>query len=381
MTPAADLRICLIGPTYPFRGGIAHYTTLLCEGLRSRHFVLFLAYRRQYPRWLFPGRTQLDPSAAHADVQCERIFEPLNPISWVRAAFRIRREHCDLVILNWAHFVLGPAVVSVAGLVHRMTRARVLLVCHNVKQHEARRGEAFFSRMALRAADVLLVHSREDAANARALAPGAEVIQAFLPVFALTASEAAPKEQARRELGLAGDVVLFFGFVRQYKGLRHLLRALARVRQQRDVRLLVVGEFWHDKDEYLSEVEALGLGDAVRIVDDYVPDEALGGYFAAADAVVLPYTSATQSGVVQLSYHFGKPVITTTVGGLPEVVADGESGFLVPPADEARLAEAILRLYEGDTLAALAAGVELKRQGFSWDRLTDIISEAGREGG
>jgi glycosyltransferase involved in cell wall biosynthesis len=370
------MKIGLIGPTHPFRGGIAQYTTLLCDALRQRHEVVFLAYRRQYPNWLFPGRSQLDPSESPREVECERIFEPFNPLSWWRIAQRIRKEQCELVVFNWVHYFLAPQFIAMARLVRRLTKARVLIICHNVRQHEQRLGEAFFTRKCLSAADVLIVHSEEDEANARTLVPLAQIARAFLPVFAVTQPRGISQAEAREELGLTGDTLLFFGFVRSYKGLAYLLEALARVREERDVRLLVVGEFWEGQQETHEQIEELGLTEAVTLVDDYVPDEALEPYFAAADAVVLPYTSATQSAVVQLAYHWGRPVITTKVGGLPEVVEEGVSGMLVEPQDAEGLAAAIRRLYEGSTLAELNEGVRGMRERFSWERLVELITAA-----
>jgi glycosyltransferase involved in cell wall biosynthesis len=180
---------------------------------------------------------------------------------------------------------------------------------------------------------------------------------------------------AKRSLGLDGATILFFGFVRKYKGLEYLIRAMPEVLRSIQVKLLVVGEFWEDKGPYLKAIEELGLQGNIEVVDRYVPNEEVGLYFSAADVVVLPYVDATQSAIVSLAYAFDKPVITTHVGGLPEVVNDGETGFIVPPGDSEALAAAIVRYFGEDCASRFAANVKIQKNALSWEALVRLIED------
>jgi glycosyltransferase involved in cell wall biosynthesis len=381
------VRIVILGPTYPFRGGIAHYTTLLAEHLRARHEVALLSFVSQYPRRLFPGRTDRDPSAAAVTSEAERVLSPLLPWTWWRTARRAAALQPDIVLVQWWVPFWAPSLATVVRLVRWWSDARIVFVCHNVLPHQG--GGALttaLTRLALRRGDAFIVHSRHDAEALRRLltSPASgdpRVIRTALPVFSIGAPMG--RAGARRRLGLPADarVALFFGFVRPYKGLGYLIDALPRV--LRDVpaaHLLVAGEFWQPADEYGRRAAELGVGERVRLDDRYIPNEEVGLYFAAADVVVLPYVEATQSAVVSLAAQFGRPVIATETGGLPESVVDGETGLIVPPADSAALAAALVRVFTEPTLAErLGAGVRGSAERFSWRRLEEQLAGLAAE--
>jgi glycosyltransferase involved in cell wall biosynthesis len=205
--------------------------------------------------------------------------------------------------------------------------------------------------------------------------PDAEARKTALPIYDAFPSEIMESALAKKSLGLDGPVMLFFGFVRQYKGLEYLIRAMPEVLRNVQVKLLIVGEFWEDKEPYLEAIEELGLQGNVVIMDRYVPNEEVGLYFSAADVVVLPYVDATQSAIVSLAYAFDKPVITTDVGGLPEVVSDGETGFIVPPSDSEALAKAIVKYFERDFASRLAANVKARKNALSWEGIVGLIED------
>lgn len=368
------MRISLIGPTYPFRGGIAHHTTLLYRHLRARHEVSFFAFRRQYPGWLFPGRTDRDTSERPLVAPgSEPLLDSMNPLTWLAVARRIVRARPSLVIFPWWSSFWTPHFVTMASLVRRVPGSRLLAICHNVVDHEERRFGPVCARAVLRRMDDCLVHSVADEARLRALLPGARVTRAFHPLYEFARPSLISKAEARAKLDVAGDTILFFGFVRPYKGLGDLLRAMPRVLQRRQVTLLVAGEFWGGSDAFRREVAKLGLEKAVRCVDRYVPNEDVGLYFSAADLVVLPYVSGTASGVVQTAYGLDKPVVATTVGALGDIVEDGRTGYLVPPGQPAALADAIVRFFEQDKEAEFVANIRQYKQRFAWERLVEII--------
>ncbi len=372
-------KIAIIGPTAPFRGGIAHYTTLLFKHLKNRHEVRFFAFKRQYPGWLFPGKTDIDPSReAFSAPGVERTLDSLNPLTWIGTARKIIRSRCDLLIIPWWVSFWAPPFLTILALVKRRTRAKILFVCHNVVAHEARFFDRALTHMVLRFGDFFIVHSKEDEANLRAMLPRAVIHRRFHPTYdAFNRGTAAPKD-CRRALGVQSPVLLFFGFVRDYKGLKHLLAAMPKILAKISVTLLIVGEFWKDKETYLKQINDLGINGRVRIIDEYVPNEDVGRYFNAADLVVQPYVSATGSGVVQLAFGFHKPVVVTAVGSLPEIVEDGKAGFVVPPGDASAIAAAVIRFFEENRAEEFSENIRKQQHRFSWDHLVDSIERLGK---
>jgi glycosyltransferase involved in cell wall biosynthesis len=373
------MRISLIGPTHPYRGGIAHHTTLLCETLREAHDVQFISYKRQYPALLFPGKSDKDPSAdairAH-DV--EYLLDSVNPLTWIRTARAVTRFRPDLLVLPWWVAFWAPQYLVLTTWVRLFSSARIVFLCHNVMEHEPSFLKRLITRLTLSRADGIITQSRQESEKAKALL-GADfpVTTGFHPTYAPLAGGSANRTEdgprTAKAPDPAGGVLLFFGFVRPYKGLDVLLEAMPAVLAARDVTLMVVGEFWKDKERYLEQIGRLGIGGHVRLVDEYVPNESLGQYFTAADVVVQPYRSASGSGVSQLAYGFGKPVVATRVGNLSEVIDDGENGMLVAPADPAALADALIASLETDTLNRLTANARKTGDRFSWGELARLV--------
>jgi len=367
------MRIALVGPTHPFRGGIAHHTTLLCRALRAKHDVRFYTFSRQYPRWLFPGRTDRDSSRDMVIGEpAEAILDGLNPFTWRDAARRIVAFGPDLVIIPWWTSFFSLPFRTIARAVGKRTSAPVLFLCHNVIEHERRFYGTLPTRLALREGNIFIVHSEEEKKNLLNLLPDAIVRKSFLPVGSSFSGVPLSRDEARRALDVSGKVLLFFGFVRPYKGLRYLIEALPEVLKRHEVTLIVAGEFWKSKADYEKLIRDLQIEGTVRIVDRYIPNEEVGQYFAACDAVVLPYVGASQSGIVQLACEFGRPVIATTAGGLPDVVEDGATGYLVPPHDSRALASAIVRLLSADR-AAMEGNCRNRARTLSWDALVEQI--------
>jgi glycosyltransferase involved in cell wall biosynthesis len=377
------VRIATVGPAWPFRGGIAHYATLLARNLRVRHDVLFVSLVRGYPRWLFPGRTDRDPSVQRLVEPSERLLAPLLPWTWWRTARRIAAYGPDAVIIQWWSPFWAPSLGLIAGLAHRWASAPIVFVCHNVLPHEGG-GAAirFLTRVALGRAQGYIVHSDSDAAALAALlgragADAARIRRTALP--ALTIAAPVDRAVARAALGVAADasVALFFGFVRPYKGLVHLIDALPlALPQVPRLRLIVAGECWGSSEPYAARAAACGVADRVRFDDHYIPNEDVGHYFAAADVVVLPYVQASQTGVVTQASEAGVPAIVTRVGGLPETVDDGNSGLVVAPGDPVALAGALARVLGDPAFAArLRAGVAVARDRFAWSGVVTVIEE------
>ncbi|MBU4174676.1 MAG: glycosyltransferase [Actinobacteria bacterium] len=375
------MRIAVIGPTYPLRGGISQYTTLMVENLRRRHDVMFISFEKQYPQLLFPGRTQKDESAERIEADNEPILSFSSPLSWRKAARRACEFNPRLVIFSWVNPALALHFRYISGYIkHRLPRCRIVFWCHNVVQHEHRSLGKLLSRIAFGRADHFMVTGRELERELLSLMQGVAVSVVPLPILDVFPSTPF-RAEARSGLGLTEEdrVVLYFGFVRPYKGLINLLGAIPEaVRRIPSLRLLVVGEFWEEMEQYSREIERSGIDRYVTVVDSYVPNEDVPRYFNSADLVVLPYTSASASGIVKIAYAFGKPVITTTVGALPESVDDGRTGYLVPPGDPSAIARAIIEFFEQGRAGEFGRNVEEYRRRFSWERFSEVVESIGR---
>ncbi|MGC8959746.1 MAG: glycosyltransferase [Chloroflexia bacterium] len=371
------MRICLVGPTYPYRGGIAHYTTLLARHLRRNHELFLYSYRRQYPRLLFPGNPEPDPSLLRLQTDCEYILDPLSPRSWWRTFTRIRGARPDLLILQWWTPFWTPSLFALTYWVRRRTQVPVLFLCHHIIPPDGGILDWFLARFVFRRADGFIVMSEEDYALLRRALPEAYIRGTTLPIYDMFSTEPLDPLEARARLGLPAErpVLLFFGFVRRYKGLRYLLQALPLAQKRFPVHLLVAGEFWEDEEVYRRLIEELGLQGSVTLLNRYIPNEEVGLYFSAADVLVLPYLEATQSGVVQTAFGFERPVIVTQVGGLAETVEHNGTGLIVPPGDVQALAEAIVRYFEEDLGPTFQQAIREVKDRFAWEHLGRLIEE------
>lgn len=380
------MRIAVVGPTYPIKGGISHYTTLLVRSLRTKHDVLFVSYKYQYPAFLYPGTGQTSEDKSPITEEAEFLWHTLQPWSLTRIARRIRDFRADAVVLTWVTHFFGWHIATLVKRIHKIAGCPVILLCHNVKQHEDRPLEGPVTRMAFNAVDGFIVHSGEDESNLRRMLPDAVIRKNFHPTYDIFASSAEwTRESARKALGLTDEpMVLYFGAVRPYKGLKWLIEATpAIVATVPRCQIWCVGDYWDGPDKFADRVKERGVlfnqenpaAGGVRILDKYVPNEEVGMYFAATDIVALPYESATQSGIVQIAYGFKKPCIVTRVGGLPEVVLDGITGYVVPPKNSHQIAMKVAEFYAGgDELRnKMESEIEEWRKVFDWEHMVETI--------
>ena len=368
------MNITIIGTAYPFRGGIAQYNALLYRELIKRHHVDVVTFARQYPEFLFPGKTQKEEGTGDEfRIPSRVIVDSLNPFNWIRAGQSLRKLQPDLLIFKYWLPFFGPCFGTIARMAKRGTRTRVVYICDNVVPHERRPGDVALTRYAFGPADGFIVQSAAVERDLLAYFPNAKYVLVPHPVYHGFGT-ALPVDEARRDLGItAKNVLLFFGYIRKYKGLSVLLEALALVKPRLDVHLLVVGEFYDAEQPYRDAIRKLGLEGSVTVKGDYAPNEEVRRYFSAADAVVLPYLSATQSGIAQIAFNFDLPVIAAAVGGLAEVVHDGETGILVPPGNAQQLAEGIVRFFTATDRGALRARVRAEKSRYSWEALVTAL--------
>lgn len=371
-------RICLIGPTYPFRGGISHYTTLLANALRQVATVRLVSFSRQYPQWLFPGRGgDKDPSQRPLTTEADYLIDTVNPLTWAQTGREIVAWQPDILLFNWWHPYFTPAWTIISRWVKaRRPQTEIITICHNVLPHENGRLLRLLlplaTRLAIGSSHRFLVHSRPDRQKLLGILPAADVRVVALPTYRAL-GQGMPSDQLPIELPHDRPLLLFCGLIRPYKGLDILLEAVPHI--QRPFHLLVAGEFWQSGETTAREqIARLGIAEQVTVLNQYLPDEWLQALIQRAVALVLPYRSATQSAVVQLAFGNGRPVITTRVGGLAEAVVDGQTGLVVPPEDPLALARAIDRLLaDPHQFDAQLAATQAGNGRFSWQQLVQQI--------
>jgi glycosyltransferase involved in cell wall biosynthesis len=367
------MRMVIVGTAHPIRGAMAQLNTILGWHLSKNHSIEIVSFKKQYPKILFPGKTQIDPSKPLFQLPTKPLIDSINPITWIKAARYINSRTPDLVIFRYWLPFFAPCFGVISFLVRRHTDTKVLFICDNVVPHEKRFGDSALTRFAFRFVDYFIVQSKSVELDLQRFIPTARYVVVPHPIYNVFGG-ALPKTEARKQLRLSDEhVILFFGYVRQYKGLHLLLDALQLVVRQIPVKLLVVGECYDNEERYRRKIQDLGLTDHVMVYSHYIPNEQVTAYFSACDVVVLPYISATQSGIVQLAYNFDKPVIATDVGGLAEVVIDGVTGFIVPPSDPASLAQAILRYYQEAREPDFIKNVSAEKGKYSWDRMVQAV--------
>jgi len=377
------MRLAIVGPIHPLRGGIALHSAEMAVAAHARgHQVRVLSYARLYPGVLFPGRSQLDPepaSSALAAIERNALLDSCTPWTWPGAAAWLSAWAPDLVVPQRWHPFFAPALATVAAR-QRRRGARIAWMVHNARPHEG--GSAAWRpllTLGMRPEDVCLTHAASELAALRALGVRSELRHATHPAPA-TLTAAVDPADARRTLGLGPDevVFLFYGYVREYKGVDVLLDALGRLAADGPPwRAIIAGEWYIGRAAADRAVARAPLAGRVTIVDRYLSTEDTARHLAAANVLVLPYRSGTQSGVVPLAYAHGRGVITTRVGGLAEAVRDGETGLLVPPENSAALAAALEDVRRGRSFAATAIAAAHARCG--WDEFVDVLEDVARE--
>ncbi len=308
------MRIAIVGPVYPYRGGIAHFNNHLVSYLqKSKHDVKVFSFKRQYPGWLYPGDSDREADPNPITMDAFFLLDPFQPWTWSKCARQIQLWQPDLVLITWWTTFWWLPFTILATLLKRKNIKTAFLI-HNIEQHESRWWDRILTKITLTRSDRFLVQSESQYASLNVLVPDAIIEQCVHPIYNQFSNNVLSQNQARKVLNLNEDVftVLFFGIVRPYKGLRNLIAAVAKlIEAGKDVHLVVAGEFWEPLVSYQNQIDQLNLNDVVSIFPGYVPNEKIALYFAASDLLAAPYMSGTQSGVAKLALGFGLPVLIT----------------------------------------------------------------------
>lgn len=366
------MKIVIIAPVYPYRGGPSIFTSFLYESLSKKFGVKIYNYKLLYPSILFPGKTQYDVSGKVAKkVPNERHVNSINPFNWIATAKKLKQENADLVVFDWWHPFFAFCHYSISLLLKKRYRGRILFITENVVSHENNFIDKFLTKWGLRNADRFLVLSDAVKKDLAVFAKGKPVYESELPQWDCYELHEAAKE----DFGFKKhhNILLFFGYVRSYKGLDVLLEAMpAILKKDPDVRLLVAGEFYDKYEKYDAIIKRLNIGDKVKMVNEFVSNEELGKYFYVADLIVLPYRSATQSAVMNMTFSFLKPVLATDVGGLAEFIDEGKTGYVVEPNNPAAIAGGVAKFYDDKGSVDFAANIQARNKDVDY---TEVFTE------
>ena len=365
-------KIIILGTAHPFRGGLASYNERLAKQFQDEgHEVEIYTFTTQYPNFLFPGKSQFSEEPAPRDIKITRKVSSINPFNWLRVGREIKNLMPDILIFKYWLPFMGPCFGTIARKVKKNKHTRIITILDNVIPHESRFGDKMFTKYFLKPVDTFISMSRsveEDLATFNKDKPRDFNPHPLFDNF----GEIYPKEKAKELLDLdkATNYMLFFGIIRDYKGLDLLLEAFAQMDYKSlNLKLLVAGEYYSNEAMYQDMIVKLGIQDDVIVVNQFIKDSEVGQYFCAADIVAQPYKNATQSGVTQIAYHFEIPILVTNVGGLPEMVPHEEVGYVVEK-DSSEIAKALTSFYSNKKEEEFKAHLKEEKKKYLWDKLT-----------
>jgi glycosyltransferase involved in cell wall biosynthesis len=369
------LNIKIIGPAYPLRGGIAAFNEKLALTFQEQgHKVEIISFSLQYPTFLFPGKSQYTTTVTTESISIQTKINSINPFNWIKIGTKIKNENPDLVIVRYWLPFMAPCLGTISRIIKSNKKSKVIALTDNVIPHEKRLGDYFLTRYFVKSCHAFIVMSRSVEEDLKKFLAKPKVLFSPHPLYDQYGDKL-ETITARKKLKINENekVILFFGFVRSYKGLDLLLEAMAHEKvKQQNIKLLVAGEFYEDEQKYYKMVETLFLKNNVIFFNEFIPDREVKNYFCASDLVVQPYKSATQSGVTQIAYHFEIPMLVTNVGGLAEVVTHNKSGYVVP-VNSVAIGDAILDFFTENKKDFLTKGVIDEKKRFSWQTMTDEV--------
>lgn len=377
-TNGARVKNIIVGPAFPLRGGIANFNEALCRalnkaGIQSKIFSFSL----QYPDFLFPGKTQYDKgSSKPSDIKIETLINSINPATWFKTAKLIKEEKPDFVIIRYWLPFMAPCLGTIARLIKWKTNIKVIVIADNILPHEKRVGDKFLTKYFVSACDGFVVMSNSVMDDLKKFVPQNKAVFLPHPIYEIF-GEKISREEALLHLSLRQSYryILFFGFIRRYKGLDLLLEAMtdSRIRDL-GIKLLVAGECYEDVNYYFKFIKEHNIEGSVILKADYIPASEVKNYFNAADMIVQPYRTATQSGVTQIAYNFERPMLVTDVGGLAEIVPHLKVGYVVEPAPIA-IADALVHFFTNNLEAEFSKNAAIEKGRFLWSTFVEGIAD------
>ena len=372
------MKILIVGPAWPYRGGIADFDERIArEYIKKGDEVEIFTFTLQYPSFLFPGKTQYSPDPRPEDLDIKRKVNSINPFNWIKVGRELKKKNADLLIIKFWLPLMAPCFGTIARIVKGNGKTKVVSILDNIIPHEHRPGDKILSKYFISSIDAFIAMSKSVYDDLKSLNDKKPCLLSPHPIYD-NFGTAVSREEAIGSLGLDpfAKYMLFFGFIRDYKGLDILLKAVADERiKNSDIKLIVAGEFYNNSEKYFELEKQLGLEGKIIWRTDFIADEQVKNYFCASDIIVQPYKTATQSGVTQIAYHFEKPMLVTNVGGLPEIVPNGKVGYSVEPEAKV-IADAISDFYCNGRYAEFVENIKEEKKKYSWDRMLENVDKA-----
>ncbi len=367
------MRLALIGTTYPFRGGIAAFNERLAKELiQNGHDLTLYTFTVQYPSFLFPGKTQYSTDNPPKNLTIHRCVNSINPLNWISVGNEIKKKKYDIVIIPFWLPLMGPSLGTLARIIKKNKHSKILSIAHNIIPHESRLGDKWLTKYFTNHVDGFLAMTKNVMKDLESFNTICPKVLSPHPIYD-NFGESIDRNEALKHLKLDNSYsyMLFFGLIRDYKGLDLLLEAFAEIKNKK-IKVIIAGEYYSDKAPYKELIHNLKLEEKIIEVDKFIPDSEVNYYFSACDIVVQPYKSATQSGVTQIAYHFDKPMIVTDVGGLKEMCPDGKVGYVVPPQSD-KIKDAILKFYESTDKKKMIENIKEEKKNYSWSNFTNVL--------
>lgn len=374
------MKIVIVGPAFPLRGGIADFNEALALAFQEQgHEIKLFSFYYQYPSILFPGKSQKAEGESTTGLSIQSSISSINPLSWLKTARLIKKEKPSIVIIRYWLPFMAPALGTIAKLL-RKEKIHVIAITDNIFPHEKRIGDRQFTNYFVKNCDAYIAMSKSVLNDLSEFTKSS--LKRFLPhpIYNIFGSPV-EKSVARKNLGIGGDekVILFFGFIRAYKGLDILIEAMGDSRlREMNVKLVIAGEFYEDDKPYLDKINSIDGGKPFLLHTNFIGKEEVKNFFCASDLIVQPYKNATQSGITQIAYHFGRPMLVTNVGGLSEIVANGRVGYVVEK-NALAIADSIVDFYLHHRENDFSKNVIIDSQKFSWKNFVYGLLELDKE--
>ena len=366
--------VVFLGPSYPYRGGIASFTERLAQEFNDRGYKTELyTFSLQYPSFLFPGKTQFSDAPPPLNLTIKQKVNSINPFNWIKVGRELRDKKADIIIVRYWIPFMGPCLGTILRFVAKNKYTKIICIADNITPHEKRIGDSLFTSYFIKPIHAFIALSNEVIADMNTLRIKQKKVMLPHPVFDHFGTKTT-KQEALNKLNIKsnGRLILFFGFIRHYKGLDLLIKAMSDQRvKDLGIKLLIAGEFYEPKEKYTDLIASAGLAEHIIIHDQFIPENQIPYYFSAADVLVQPYISATQSGVTPLAFHFDLPMIVTNVGGLKEVVVDKSTGLVTEP-NPTSIANSIVD-YFSTGKNQFEEKLKIHKRQYSWSVFTDGI--------
>ena len=371
----------IIGPAYPLRGGIANFNAALCKAfLKNNIDSKIISFSLQYPKILFPGKTQFDNGAAPKDIEISSDINSINPFNWFKIAKKIKKLKPDYIIVDfWLPF-MAPALGTIIRRIKKKNNIKVIAITHNIVAHESKFYDKILTKYFIKSCDGFIAMSKSVLNDIKQFSTSSHLKFIPHPIYNIF-GEKVSKNKALEYLKLnkKDKHILFFGLIRKYKGLDLLLQAMGIDKiKQLNIKLIVAGEFYDDKSKYEKIINELNIKNNVVLIDTYILNQEVKYYFSAADIIAQPYRTATQSGVTQIAYYFERPMLVTDVGGLTEIVPNNKVGYVTQTTPE-DIANSIVDFYQNNREDEFVENIKIEKNKFSWDTMVKGINNLVEE--